>query len=119
MINFVKVMGVGLVGLITGCSSLGFSHEDKQKHQPEVLADLVSYELQDGYIQITALSRGCTFINSFEVQVNDSKENELKVVRVRPDLCQMKTRRVALQYSYKHLGLDLDENVTVINEVKR
>lgn len=115
----VKLCCVGLVGIISGCTSLWGGQSGTSEYQSEALAKLVSYELNDGYIEITAISNGCTFVNSFEVQVNAPGENQLKVVRVKPDLCRMKQRKVALQYSYKHLGLNLKENITVVNDVGR
>lgn len=119
MVKSVKLICVGLVGIISGCASFWGVEQGTSENQGEALAKLVSYELNDGYIEITAMSNGCTFVNSFEVQVNELGENQLKVVRVKPDLCRMKQRKVALQYSYKHLGLNFKEDITVVNDVVR
>ena len=72
--------------------------------------------LLNGYIKITALSKGCTFFNSFEVKKSDQSESSIEVVRVRDDNCSMKPYNVDLQYSFRHLGIDKNVSVGVINQ---
>jgi len=81
------------------------------------IAVLTDYELKDGFITIQAVGYGCTFFNSFKVEKADHQDNSLEVVRTKPDNCGMKPRNVSLQYSFKHLGLDMDKNIQVINPV--
>ena len=80
-------------------------------------AVLTDYDVKNGFITIQAVGYGCTFFDSFKVKVSDRENNELKVVRTRPDECGMKPRNVSLQYSFKHLGLDLNKSIQVKNTV--
>ncbi len=105
-----------MIGL-TGCSSLSFLSDSENQHKVEEVAILTDYQLDDGFITIQAVGYGCTFFNSFKVEVADIKQNTLEVVRTQPDQCRMKPRNVSLQYSFKHLGLDLNRSVQVKNPV--
>ncbi|MGX5200995.1 hypothetical protein [Aliikangiella sp. IMCC44632] len=103
--------------LIAGCSSVQHLTGTSSDSAIKDVAVLTDYELKDGFITIQAVGYGCTFFNSFKVEVADKQENSLEVVRTRPDNCRMKPRNVSLQYSYKHLGLDLNRFVEVKNPV--
>lgn len=81
-------------------------------------ADLMSYELKDGFIQIEVVSYGCTFFTSFEVVMASRSENAIAVISTKPDACGMKPRIISLQYSYKHFGLDPDAKVQVENPIR-
>ncbi|MET1255747.1 hypothetical protein [Aliikangiella maris] len=105
---------------LAGCSNLPFVSEvslndsESEDHEVAVLTD---YQVKDGFITIQAVGYGCTFFNSFSVEVADKQSNALEIVRLQPDQCRMKPRNVSLQYSFKHLGLDLNKNVKVVNPV--
>lgn len=111
------ILGLFTLVVMTGCSSLqSFAslNDSEDKAEAAVLTD---YQLSNGFITIQAVGYGCTFFDSFKVAVADKSSNSLEVVRTRPDNCRMKPRNVSLQYSYKHLGLDLDRNIHVKNTV--
>ncbi len=79
------------------------------------LAHLVDYEVVDGYMTIKVLTAGCTGINSFKVVADNHKANSLKVLRIKRDECGMKLRPIKLQYSIRHLGLDINQSISLIN----
>jgi len=79
------------------------------------LANLVDYKLQNGYMRIKVLTAGCTGVTSFKVVADSSSENSLKVLRVKPDECGMKLRPIELQYSIRHLGLDINQTINIVN----
>ena len=103
--------------ILAGCNSLPMVTQSNDKGGENKVAVLTDYELNDGFITIQAVGYGCTFFNSFKVEVANKNENSLEVIRTRPDNCGMKPRNVSLQYSFKHLGLDLNKNVQVKNQV--
>ena len=108
--------------LFVSCFLLGCQTSDTQErtaYQPSDahLAKLTDYKLGDGFITIRAIGFGCTFFNSFKLQATQDGLNKLEVVRTQEDKCGMKPRNVSLQYSYKHLGLDLNKPVEVVNPV--
>lgn len=120
-----EIMNLIKLGLCTtasfwlaGCSLLPFNDQSAEKGVGEEIAVLTDYQLKDGFITIKAVGYGCTFFNSFKVEVADRSENALEVIRTRPDNCRMKPRNVSLQYSFKHLGLDLTKQVEVTNPIK-
>ena len=113
-----KQCAIILVVLTTlfGCSStIRPTTNQLNETQTAILTD---YQLQDGFITIKAIGYGCTFFNSFEVAIAEGTSNAIEIIRTRKDNCGMKPRNVSLQYSFKHLGLDLDKQVKVINPLK-
>jgi len=118
MRNFKLVNFAMLSMFLTACSSVPFTSE-VELFEREEMAVLTDYELKDGFITIKAVGHGCTFFDSFRVEVADKTDNSIKVVRTRPDECGMNTRNVSLQYSFKHLGLDLEKEVQVNNPVNK
>jgi hypothetical protein len=80
-----------------------------------VMADLVDYELDNGFMTIKVLTAGCTGVNSFKVIADTSEENALRVMRVKRDQCGMKLRPIELQYSIRHLGLDSNQSINILN----
>ena len=114
-ISIIKGIVVGAVSLAVGaCQTTNNRHQ--QSNEANEVAELVDYTLENGYIKITALSKGCTFFNSFEVKKSDQSESSIEVVRVRDDNCSMKPYNVDLQYSFRHLGIDKNVSVGVINQ---
>lgn len=98
-----------------GCASISPNIQTSLPPSSTDVAVLSDYELKNGFITIRTIGNGCTFFDSFRVEVEDLADNELKVVRTRPDNCAMKKRTVSLQYSFKHLGLDLEKQIKVSN----
>jgi len=109
------ILVVTILLSVSGCTGLK-SQTSSSRAAVEVLTD---YHVEDGFIVIKARSNGCTFFNSFEVKVANDAENSLQIVRTKPDQCRMKPRTVSLQYSIKHLGLDLNREIKVTNPVAR
>lgn len=104
--------------LLSACSSQSvYTANLKQDHQA-FLATLNSYRIDNGFITFETTGYGCTFFNSFKIEVAENADNGLKVVQVNPDKCGMKPRPVSLQYSFKHLGLDLDKKIQVTNPIE-
>lgn len=93
------------------------SDDSSLKSSSEVVT-LADYSLNNGFITIKTTSYGCTFINSYEVALASKRDNAIEVLQTQPDVCGMKPRSVSLQYSYKHLGLDMDKSVQVKNPVR-
>ncbi|TQV75121.1 hypothetical protein FLL45_09290 [Aliikangiella marina] len=118
MKNLFVVTLLSTCSLLSACSSLSIYDSNLQQDHSTFLATLNSYQIDNGFITIETTGYGCTFFNSFEVQVADNIENGLKVVQVNPDKCGMKPRPVSLQYSFKHLGLDLDKKIAVTNPIE-
>jgi len=107
-----------LIVLLSACASSPLSlSEDNQSELRGELAILSDYKLNDGFIEIQAVGYGCTFFNSFEVAVANKQDNVMAVIRTRPDECGMKPRNVSLQYSIKHLGLNLNKQINVKNRL--
>ena len=105
-------------GLLTACSSQSIYTSNLQQDRNELLATLNSYQIDNGFITIETTGYGCTFFNSFKVEVAEGIDNGLTVLQVNPDKCGMKPRPVSLQYSFRHLGLDLEKTVLVTNPVE-
>jgi len=109
------LLAVLMLVLVAGCS-----HTMKSNNESEaVLAVLSDYRVNNGFITIDILSKGCTFYNSFKVQASEVSSNMLEVVRVNTDKCSMKPRKVALTYSFRHTGIALDKKVHVRNQLNR
>ena len=108
---------IALVFGILGCTSMPWSGSMEAEETLSDVAVLTDYQLDNGFITIQAVGYGCTFFNSFKVEVANKNENALEVLRTQPDNCGMKPRNVSLQYSYKHLGLDLERDIKVKNPV--
>jgi len=89
--------------------------DDANKLKNAQLAQLVSYELLKGFMTIRVLTSGCTGVNSFRVVADNQLDNQIKVLRLKPDNCRMKSRPIELQYSIRHLGLDLSRPINVLN----
>jgi hypothetical protein len=102
---------------VSGCSNMPWAALSEDDQQSKDVAVLTDYKLDNGFITIEAVGYGCTFFNSFAVELADRESNALEVVRIHPDNCGMKPRNVSLQYSFKHLGLDLDKTVRVKNPI--
>jgi len=81
------------------------------------LAELSDYQINGGFISFKTVGRGCTFYNNFKVVVRSKKNNSLGIVNLHQDKCRMEPRYVSLQYSFKHLGLDLSKAVHVENAI--
>ena len=104
-----------MIFFLSGCSSntvLAFSEKNGE------MAVLTDYKIQGAFITIKVKSNGCTYYNSFKVELASEEDNAIKVVVVKPDECSMKERVVSLQYSFKHLGLDLDKAVQLKNSIQ-
>ena len=114
-----KSLLVAVLGLsLCACQSSQSIKNDAAPEHFSAEVKLTDVEAKNGHLYIGVLSNGCTFINSFKVAVEDASENSIRVIRVKPDLCRMKQREVNLQYSYKHLGLDLKMPVLVVNPIQ-
>jgi len=109
-----KIFSISLIGwVLSGCAP----SRSAIKVNNEPLAKLISYQVKSGHLYFTTTSHGCTFVDSFKLARANSGENLLKVVQVKPDLCRMKKYPVTLQYSVKHLGLDKNKPVALVNPV--
>ena len=106
---------ISCIIFLVGCTQLPVN----QSHADLQLAELTDYELKDGFIVIKTVSNGCTFFDSFKVKVADQKRNAMKVVTVKSDECSMKPHLVALQYSYRHLPIDENKEIRLINKTKK
>jgi len=81
------------------------------------LANIHSYKLDKGFLSFTTVSYGCTFINSFTVEVSDREKNTIKVLRKVSDTCRMKPRLMELQFSIRHLDVDWKGDVKLANKI--
>ena len=115
--KFYQLVFLLSTAVLGGCASTSQVITDSLSLNSDETAVLTDYDVKNGFITIHAVGYGCTFFDSFKVKVSDRENNELKVVRTRPDECGMKPRNVSLQYSFKHLGLDLNKSVQVKNTV--
>ncbi|WP_444995991.1 hypothetical protein [Aliikangiella sp. IMCC44359] len=103
---------------LLGCQFFSNINADPHLRDTNNLTPLIRYHLDDGIIFITAVSKGCTLFNSYEVRVANPEQNSIAVVQVKPDLCALTSRSVELQYSFKHLSLDFDKPILVVNPVE-
>jgi len=106
------IFGV-LFGLSSACG-VSASKYSENADEPE-LAHIVSYELDKGFMTIKVLTSGCTGVHSFKVVADSKAANRVKVLRVKQDKCRLTTRPIELQYSIRHLGLDINRLVSVLN----
>jgi hypothetical protein len=115
---FKKLFLIVTVSLITACSNMSlYSSEASSSDMP--LAELTEYQVKGNFINFSTMGRGCTFYNNFKVVVVDKKSNSLGVVETHADICRMEPRDVSLQYSFKHLGLDMNKAVHVENSIRQ
>lgn len=104
---------------LVNCSSNSYFAANSQLQSPEKrLAVLTGYQINRGFITIQTVSYGCTFFDSFKVDTVAGKSNSIKVWQVKPDNCGMSPHLVSLQYSFKHLGIDLDQQIYVANQLE-
>ena len=113
-LKFILIVTVFL--LINGCSSLSL-FTSQYGNTRSVLAELSDYDINNGFITIETLGNGCTFYSDFKVVMVDRAENALGVVKIQDDQCRMSPRHVSLQYSFKHLGLDMSRKILVSNVI--
>lgn len=83
----------------------------------ENTTSLLAYTIEKDYIHFDVVSHGCTMMTSFELRLVSEKDNSFAVVRVRPDFCRIKPIKMSLNYSFKHLGLDLNRPIYLTNPV--
>ena len=102
--------------LVVGCTKPAYISGNTQSVAKP--AELISYKLDERYIYIDVVSRGCTMISSFELRLVSAKANSFEVVRKKPDECRMKPIKMSLNYPFRHLGLDLKRPITVENHVE-
>lgn len=81
----------------------------------ESLAEITQYHLSDGFITFSTIGYGCTFYNNFKIKTSDLRSNTLEVVKILPDNCNMTPRDISLVYSFRHLGLDFENEIHVKN----
>ncbi|MCW8880156.1 MAG: hypothetical protein OQK51_24125 [Kangiellaceae bacterium] len=115
--KFYQLVFLLSTAVLGGCAGTSHVTSDNMSLKSDETAVLTDYDVKNGFITIQAVGYGCTFFDSFKVKVSDRENNELKVVRTRPDECGMKPRNISLQYSFKHLGLDLNKSIQVKNPV--
>jgi len=106
------ILGI-FFGLGSACGVSASKYSDNTD-EPE-LAHIVSYELDKGFMTIRVLTSGCTGVHSFKVVADSKAANRVKVLRVKQDKCRLTTRPIELQYSIRHLGLDINRVVSVLN----
>jgi len=98
----------------SACVNASKITDGKDFGEPQ-MAHLVSYELSKGFMTIRVLTSGCTGMNSFKVVADKKIDNGVKVLRIKQDNCRLKTRPIELQYSIRHLGVDIRRAVSVLN----
>jgi hypothetical protein len=103
--------------LLAGCSKPVMLIE-KNKYQAKP-AELIGYSVDDRYVYIDVVSRGCTMITSFELRLVSVEENSFEVVRKHPDECRMKPLKMSINYPFRHLGLDPERPLLVKNRVDK
>ncbi len=101
---------------LTACSSFQIrsNHHDTKAEKHEV-ATLMDYEIDDGFIKISTIGHGCTFVNSFKVELVNKDDNSIRVINTQPDNCEMGNHNLLLQYSITHLDIDLEKSIKVDN----
>ena len=112
-----NIFTLAVTFLVTACSSLDkqYNHDISSTAK---LAALKSYKIDDGFINIRVTSFGCTFRNSFDFKVTNLRENAIKVVQKKEDLCQMNPINLSLDYSIRHLNLDFTRPIKVVNPIE-
>lgn len=110
-----KYLIISTLLFLASCSNTSFlsgSHSTQENS-----ASLISYTIEEDYIHFDVVSHGCTMMTSFELRLVSEKENSLEVVRVRPDFCRIKPIKMSLNYSFRHLGLDLNRPINLVNSI--
>lgn len=104
-----------IVILLSGCSSVNskFLRASEQQKQ----AVLTRYRIDQHFVYIDVVSHGCTFMNSFKLFLVSKEDNSIRVIRTKPDNCQVKPYKISLNYSYRHLGIDANRPVNMLNQV--
>lgn len=115
MIKLKLFLGCFSLILVVGCSKPSALISDNQLVVKP--AKLISYKLDERYIYIDVVSRGCTMMSSFELRLISAKDNSIEVVRKKPDECRMKPIKMSLNYPFRHLGIDPKRPVKVNNRV--
>ena len=100
--------------VFTGCTSITGSkgHPSTSYREP---AKLVNYSFDERFVHIEVLSYGCTLITSFELELVDKENNSLQVIRKKPDNCKVKPIKIALDYAFRHLGVDNSRPINIVN----
>jgi hypothetical protein len=109
--NFTKVVLV----LLFSSFIIGCSHQQAVVNYNEKLATITEYEIKSGFIFFETIGYGCTFYNNYKVVKASNDLNQIEVIQLVSDNCQMTPRGISLTYSFKHLNLDLEKEVTVKN----
>ena len=109
---------IAAASLVSACSNLSYLSSGVNISDAP-LAELTDYQVEGNFINFKTVGRGCTFYNSFKVVVIDKENNSLGVVNTHADECRMEPRFVTLQYSFKHLGLDMNKAVHVENSIRQ
>jgi len=111
----IKFVTILLSSLLFACTGASRDAWNDNQFKPK-LANLESFNVDDGILSIDVFSNGCTFITSFQLELVSKKDNSLKVLLTKPDDCSMGRRKVSLNYSYRYLGLDHSRPLLVINQ---
>lgn len=100
--------------VFTGCTSINNNkgHQLTSYREP---ARLVNYSFDERFVHIEVLSFGCTLITSFELELVDKENNSLQVIRKKPDNCKVKPIKIALDYAFRHLGVDNSRPINIVN----
>lgn len=106
-----------LLGLLLVAVTSVVKSNNMTSSDGSTLANLVDYKLIDGYMTIKVLTEGCTGVNSFKILSDSQSDNGIKVLRVKPDQCGMKPRVIELQYSIRHLGININQSVNLLNQL--
>lgn len=104
-----------LSSMNSSCSNTPFN--SNMGGTSETMAVLTGYQLSDGFVTIQTIGYGCTFFDSFKVVAHHERPNSLVIQQIKPDECNMGAHMVSLQYSFKHLDLDLDKQIKVVNPI--
>jgi hypothetical protein len=117
--NLVKsAFTISVILSLAACQSSSYFIGDEKSDDATKLAVVTSYASDGGHVYFTTVSNGCTFIDSFKLEVDHAGQNRIKIIQVKPDLCRMEKRTISLQYSYKHLGLNPQQAVVLANPLQ-
>ncbi|MBV1908088.1 MAG: hypothetical protein KUG78_02140 [Kangiellaceae bacterium] len=113
--NIKCILILSVMSLLSGCSIATL--QSSQSLIKESQAQLISYSLDERYVYIDVVSHGCTMMNSFELRLVSEQANSFEIIRKKPDSCRVKPIRMSLNYPFRHLGLDTNRPITLVNNI--
>jgi hypothetical protein len=98
---------------LLGCSIMP---QSASRNTNEELAVINNYAIDNGFISFETISHGCTFYTNFKVDKGNETDNQLKIIQLVKDQCKMTPRKIMLSYSFRHIGLAIDEKIELKNQ---